>query len=587
MFTCLKSEQDIYQDNSKHRVLNVAKAALPSRSAAFFFANRFTDSINSVTMRNSFLILQNNIMSETKQIESEVEVATRQTPSPKREPFWAILREAVAGSSRDFTSGSLNLALFLLAVPMILEMAMESVFALVDIFFVAKLGADAISVVVLTESMLAIVFAMAIGLSVSATATVARRTGENDPEGAAHGAAHAIFLGVIVSLVLGVVGIVFAPQFLKALGGTPQVVEMGTTFTRIMLGGNFVIVFLFLLNAIFRGAGDAAIAMRVLVLANGLNIFLAPCFIYGKEIFRVFNINAPQWLLDLWIFPQLGVTGAAVGTTIGRGLGVMFAVWYLLRKSGRITIRRPHWKFDREIMTNLLKIAAPAILQFTIATASWSLLVRVVSGFGSEAIAGYGIGLRVIMFALLPAVGLSNAASTLVGQNLGANKPERAEASVWRAAYMNAVFLAVVSVFFLFFARPIVGFFAHDPAVVADSAETLRVIAYGTDALRIVAYGFVFYAFGMVLEGAFNGAGDTMTPTYLNLVIFWIIEIPLAYLLAHRLQMGPSGVFWAITIAFCCWRLSARLCSGAASGKRKRCNIEYSNRVLDVTRRGL
>ena len=267
-------------------------------------------------------------------------------------------------------------------------------------------------------------------------------------------------------------------------------------------------------------------------------------------MFRVLDIAAPQWLLDIWFFPEMGVTGAAVGTTIGRGAGVLFAVWWLLRRGGRITIRREHWQLDREIMTNLLKIAGPAILQFTIATASWSLLVRVVSDFGSEAIAGYGIGLRVIMFALLPAVGLSNAASTLVGQNLGAHKPERAEASVWRAAYFNAIFLAVVSVIFLVFARPIVEFFAHQPGTINDSAETLRVVAYGTDALRIVAYGFVFYAFGMVLEGAFNGAGDTMTPTYLNIVIFWTIEIPLAYVLAHRLQMGPSGVFWAITIAF-------------------------------------
>ena len=479
-------------------------------------------------------------MSDTNQLEL----------SPKRESFWAILREAVAGSSRDFTTGSLNLALFLLAVPMILEMMMESVFAIVDIFFVAKLGADAVAVVGLTESMLAIVFAMAIGLSVSATATVSRRTGENDPEGAARAAAHAIYLGVLFSAVLSIIGMIFAPHFLALLGANPRVIEMGTPFTRIMLGGNGVIVFLFLLNAIFRGAGDASIAMRVLVLANAINIVLAPCLIYGKDIFRVFQIDAPQWLIDIWFFPQMGVTGAAVGTTIGRGAGVLFAVWYLLRKSGRITIHRQHWQLDREIMMNLMKIAAPAILQFTIATASWSLLIRVVSGFGSEAIAGYIIGFRVIMFALLPAVGLSNAASTLVGQNLGAGKPERAESSVWRAAYLNAAFLGLVGLLFLFYAHPIVEFFAREPGVSTFSEETLRVIAYGTDALRIVAYGFVFYAFGMVLEGSFNGAGDTWTPTYLNLFIFWVLEIPLAYVLANHFKMGPSGVFWAITIAF-------------------------------------
>jgi len=397
-----------------------------------------------------------------------------------------------------------------------------------------------VAVVGLTESMLAIVYAVGIGLSVGATATVARRTGEKDAEGAARSAAHAIYLGVIVSVVMSLIGIIFAPTFLSLLGAEPQVIEQGTTFTRIMLGGNAVIVFLFLLNAIFRGAGDAAIAMRVLFLANLLNIFLAPCFIYGADIFAFFGINAPQWLLDYWIFPKLGVTGAAVGTTIGRGAGVLFAAWFLFRKSGRITIRKEHWKLDSEILLNLVKIAAPAVLQFTIATASWSALVRVVAGFGSEAIAGYVIGLRVIMFALLPAVGLSNAAATLVGQNLGAGKPERAEASVWKASFINAAVLGAVGLIFLFFSNGIVGFFTVEP----------QVLAYGTNCLHIVAYGFVFYAFGMVLESSFNGAGDTWTPTYLNLFIFWLFEIPLAYVLAYRFGFGADGVFWAITIAF-------------------------------------
>ncbi len=454
--------------------------------------------------------------------------------------FWSILREAVAGSSRDFTQGSIWIAIFLLAVPMILEMGMESVFAIVDIYFVGHLGADSVAVVGLTESMLAIIYAVAIGLSIGATATVARRTGERDAEGAARSAAHAIYLGVIVSVVMSAIGIIFAPTFLALLGAEPQVIELGTTFTRIMLGGNAVIVFLFLLNAIFRGAGDAAVAMRVLFLANLLNIFLAPCFIYGADIFAFLGINAPQAVLDNWIFPRLGVTGAAIGTTIGRGIGVLFAAWYLIRKSGRITIHKEHWKFDSEIMSGLVKIAAPAVLQFTIATASWSALVRVVAGFGSEAIAGYVIGLRVIMFALLPAVGLSNAAATLVGQNLGAGKPERAESSVWKAAFVNAAVLGVVSLIFLFFSHAIVGIFTDEP----------QVLAYGTDCLHIVAYGFVFYAFGMVLESSFNGAGDTWTPTYLNLFIFWLFEIPLAYLLAYRFGFDVNGVFWAITIAF-------------------------------------
>ncbi len=461
-------------------------------------------------------------------------------PATENNSFWSILREAFAGSSRDFTKGSIGLAIFLLAVPMILEMFMESVFALVDIFFVAHLGAESVAVVVLTESIMALVYAVAIGLSIGATATVARRIGEKDEEGAAKSSAHAIVLGVVVSLLISAAGIIFAPTFLRLLGGSPQVIEHGTMFMRIMLGGNAVIVFLFLLNAIFRGAGDAAIAMRVLILANALNIILAPSFVYGSDIFAFFGIHAPQWLSDNWIFPKLGVTGAAVGTTIGRGVGVLFAAFWLFRAGGRITIRKDHWKLDTGLLLSLIKIAAPAILQFTLATASWSVLVRVMSGFGEDALAGYGIGLRIIIFALLPAIGLSNAAATLVGQNLGAGNPERAEQSVWKAAYINAAFLGAISLIFLIFSNAIVGFFTNEP----------NVQAIGRDALHIVAYGFVFYGFGMVLETAFNGAGDTWTPTYLNFFIFWLFEIPLAYLLAYRFGFGARGVFWAITIAF-------------------------------------
>lgn len=454
--------------------------------------------------------------------------------------FWSILREAVAGSSRDFTQGSIWIAIFLLAVPMILEMAMESIFAIVDIYFVGHLGADSVAVVGLTESMLAIIYAVAIGLSVGATATVARRIGEKDAEGAARSAAHAIYLGIIVSVVMSVVGIVFAPTFLSLLGASPEVVALGTPFTRIMLGGNAVIVFLFLLNAIFRGAGDAAIAMRVLIFANLLNIFLAPCFVMGPDIFAFLGINAPKWLVDNWIFPRLGVTGAAVGTTIGRGAGVLFAAWWLFRPGGRITIKRENWQFNPKILSGLVKIAAPAVLQFTIATASWSALVRVIAGFGSEAIAGYVIGLRVIMFVLLPAIGLSNAAATLVGQNLGAGKPDRSETAVWKAAFLNAAIMGVSGFVLLIFSREIVGIFTDEA----------RVLEYGTNCLHIVAYGFVFYGFGMVLETAFNGAGDTWTPTYLNFFIFWLFEIPLAYALSYQFGFGADGVFWAITIAF-------------------------------------
>jgi putative MATE family efflux protein len=446
-------------------------------------------------------------------------------PSPEtvNNSYFSVLREAVRGSQRDFTTGSIGLAIFLLAVPMILEMLMESLFAVVDIFFVAKLGAEAVAVVGLTESIMALVYAVAIGLAIGATAVVARRTGEKDTEGAARSAAHVIYVGVIVSAVMSLLGIVLARTLLTALGAEPHVVEMGVPFMRIMLGGNAVVVFLFLLNAIFRGAGDAAIAMRVLWLANGLNMILAPCFIFG-----------------VWFFPELGVTGAAVGTTIGRGCGVLFAAWYMFRPGGRIHVHRESWRFDPSLLWRIIKLSSTAVLQFLIATASWSALVRVVAGFGSEAIAGYVISLRVVMFALLPSVGLSNAAATLVGQNLGAGKPERSESSVWKAAFLNGAFLGAVSIFFLVFSHAIIGFFTTEPAV----------LAYGTSSLHIIAYGFIFYGFGMVLETAFNGAGDTWTPTWLNLFIFWIFEIPLAYVLAYYFEMGPGGVFWAITIAF-------------------------------------
>lgn len=437
--------------------------------------------------------------------------------------FWSIINEAIRGSNRDFTQGSIGLAIFILAVPMILEMVMESLFAIVDIFFVARLGADAVAVVGITEAMMAIIYAVAFGLAIGATATVARRIGEKDFENAAKTAAHVIYLGLIVSVAMSVVGIIFAPTFIRLLGAEPQVVELGTTFTRLMLGGNASVVFIFLLNAIFRGAGDAAIAMRVLWLANALNIILDPMFIFG-----------------IWIFPELGVTGAAVATLIGRGTGVLFALWYLFGKRGRIEIRRNHWSFDPKLLWKLVKLSATAVLQFTIATASWSALVRVVAGFGSEAIAGYIIGLRIIIFALLPSLGLSNAAATLVGQNLGAGKPDRAEKSVWTAAFINAGFLGLIGLVFLIFPDQIISLFTNEPAV----------LAYGSDCLRIVAYGFVFYGFGMVIETAFNGAGDAWTPTYLNFMIFWVLEIPLAYYLAYQIDLGPNGVFWAITIAF-------------------------------------
>ncbi|HNU06521.1 MAG TPA: MATE family efflux transporter [Pyrinomonadaceae bacterium] len=437
--------------------------------------------------------------------------------------FWAVVREAFVGSTRDFTKGSIGVAIFILSVPMIIEMFAESLFALFDIFFVAHLGADAVAVVGLTESMMALVYAVAFGLAIGATATVARRIGEKDLDGAAKTATHVLYLGVIVSIAMSIPGIILAPAILRILGAEPQVIEAGVTFMRIMLGCNAAVVFIFLLNAIFRGAGDAAIAMRVLWFANVLNIILAPCFIFGVAF-----------------FPQLGVTGAAVGTTLGRSAGVLYALWFLFRGEKRFEIHRDHWKLDPELLVRIVKLSATAVFQFLIGTASWSVLVRAVAGFGGVAIAGYVIGLRVIVFALLPALGLSNAAATLVGQNLGAGKPGRAERSVWTASIVNAVIYGAIGLVFVFLAVPIVKIFTQDP----------EITGYAVSCLRIVSYGFLFYGFGMVLESAFNGAGDTWTPTYINLCLFWLFEIPLAYVLAYVFDLGPQGVFWAIMIAF-------------------------------------
>ena len=437
--------------------------------------------------------------------------------------FWSILKEAIRGSERDFTKGSIGLAVFLLAVPMILEMVMESIFAVVDVFFVASLGADAVAIVGITESMMFLVYAVAMGIAIGAMAMVSRRIGEKDPDGAAKSATHAIYMGLGVSILMGMIGIIFAPQFLALLGAEPQVVREGTLFTRLMIGGNIVVVFLFLLNSIFRGAGNAAIAMRVLWIANILNCILDPLFIFG-----------------IWIFPELGVTGAAVATLIGRGIGVIYASYMMFFADKRFEIRREHWKFDMERFKRLWNLSSVAMLQFLIGETSWLGLMIVVAGFGSEAVAGYTIAIRIIIFALLPAIGLANAAATLVGQNLGAKQPERAEKSVWKAAFYNAIFQTSIGIIFVIFAEPIARIFTDEP----------QVLGYATDALRIISYGFLFYAVGMVLETSFNGAGDTWTPTYLNLFVFWLFEVPLAWILAYYFGMEAHGVFWAITIAF-------------------------------------
>lgn len=443
--------------------------------------------------------------------------------APQAEGFWRLVREAVAGSHRDFTKESLGRAILLLAVPMVLEMIMESVFAVVDIFWVSKLGADAVAAVGITESMLSILYAVAIGLSMGATAVVARRIGEKDADGAARAAVQAILLGVGLAVVIGAVGVAFAPQLLAAMGAKPAAVAIGSGYTRVMLGGSVTVVLLFLVNAVFRGAGDAAAAMRTLWLANGINIVLGPFLVFG-----------------LGPFPKLGVTGAAIATTIGRGIGVLYQLRGLARPLGRVVVRAAHVRLETAVMKTMIRIARSGVVQVLIGTASWMGLVRILSSFGSEAMAGYTIALRIVLFALLPSWGMANAAATLVGQSLGAGDPVRAARAVWRAATYNLVFLGAVGVAFVVGAPALVGLFADDPLVVG----------YATRCLRIVSLGFPFYAFGMVVTQAFNGAGDTRTPTRINLLCFWAFEIPLAYVLAVPLGMGPTGVFVAITAAF-------------------------------------
>ena len=450
--------------------------------------------------------------------------------APPGDSIWGAIREALRGSQRNYTEGPIGRAIFILAVPMVLEMVMESVFVVCDVFFVSKLGPDAVATVGLTESLLAIVYTIAVGLSIGVTATVARRTGENDPEGASRAAVQAITLGVVVSLVLGVGGVLLAPSLLRLMGASPEVVASGSGFTRVMLGGNASILLLFLINGIFRGAGDAQLSMRTLWLANAINIVLGPTLIFG-----------------LGPFPELGVTGAAIATTTGRSVGVLFGLAQFFRRSGRVHIRRRHLVIDPALTVRLVRLSSSGMFQVLIGTASWIGLVRILASFGSTALAGYTIAIRIVLFALLPSWGLGNAAATMVGQALGAKKPERAERAVWIAAWYNLLFLGTVGVLFFVAARPIVGLFSSDPAV----AEFAR------DGLRVIAVGFVLYAYGMVLSQAFNGAGDTWTPTWLGLFAFWLFEIPLAYVLAETLNFGPHGVFVAIPIAFSAYAIAA------------------------------
>jgi len=433
------------------------------------------------------------------------------------------LRASFRGDRYDYTSGPVGRAVILLAVPMVLEMAMESIFAVCDIFFVGRLGASAVATVGLTESLLTLVYTLAMGVAIAATAIVARRIGEGDERGAGRAAGQALLLGVIVSLVLGIGGGIYAPRWLALMGAGRDVLAVGSTYSRVMLGGSAVILFLFLINAIFRGAGDAVIAMRVLWLANGINILLGPCLIFG-----------------LGPFPRLGVTGAATATTIGRGIGALFALSRLALGKGRVRAHLRDLLPDRELLLRLTRLAASGTGQVFIGAASWIGLVRIVSVFGSDALAGYTIGIRIILFALLPSFGMSNAAATMVGQSLGARDPERAKKAAWTAGRYNLYALGAITVIFVAFARPLATIFSNDPTV----------IDYAAGCLRVVAAPFPIYAYGMVFTQSFNGAGDTTTPTLLNLFVFWMFEIPLAWALALPLHLGPSGVFLSIALAF-------------------------------------
>ena len=441
----------------------------------------------------------------------------------EKKGFWTSVREALAGSQQDFTKGNLNRAIALLAVPMVLEMTMESVFAVVDVFFVARVGEAAIATVGLTEGMLTLIYAVAIGLSMGTTAMVARRIGEKQPEAAATVATQSILLGTVVGAIVGIAGALSAPKLLRLMGATSEIVESGSGYTTVLLATNVVIMLIFLNNAIFRGAGDASLAMRSLWLANGINIVLDPCLIFG------------------WgPFPELGLTGAAVATSIGRGTAVVYQLVVLARGNGRIRLLWTRWVIVPRVMGRLLRVSFGGVLQFLVETASFVGLVRIVAMFGSTALAGYTIGIRIVVFAFLPSWGLSNAAATLVGQSLGAGKPDRAERSVWLTGVYNMIFLGLISLVFIAFPRQLVGFFHDDP----------EVIAHGVNTLRIISYGYVFFAWGMVTVQCFNGAGDTMTPTWVNLFCYWICQIPLAYYLAVTLGMGPSGVYWSIAISY-------------------------------------
>lgn len=445
---------------------------------------------------------------------------------PRRRPYWRrltdLIREALSTEERDVTAGRPQRAVVLLAIPMMLEMSMESLFALVDILFVARLGAAAVATVGLTEMLLTVLYAAAIGMTMAVTAMVSRRIGEGRPQEAAVVAGQAIWIGGTLALAIGVTGFLYAPELLALMGAEPAVLETGARYTAIMMAGSATVFYLFLLNAVFRGAGDAAIAMRSLWLANGINIALDPCLIFG-----------------LGPFPEMGVTGAAVATTIGRGIGVAYQLWALTGRNGRIRLGLAELAPAPPVMLRLLRLSVGGVSQFLIAVAGWIFLMRIIAGFGSAAVAGYTIGLRLIEFVFLPAWGLGNAASTLVGQNLGAGRPRRARQSAWIATRYNVVFMSSVGVLFVVATEPIIRLFTGDPAIVPVAVEVLR----------LLGCGLPLYAVGMVLVQAINGAGDTTTPSVLNFICFWLMMVPLAWWLAHDTTLGMTGVIWSVLIA--------------------------------------
>ncbi|HBC77280.1 MAG TPA: MATE family efflux transporter [Bacteroidales bacterium] len=432
------------------------------------------------------------------------------------------IKEAISGTEQDFTEVKLSKAILLLSIPAVLEMIMESIFVVVDIFFVSKLGADAVATVGITESLVTIVYAVSLGLATATTSMVSRRIGEKNPGKASETAIQAILTGIIVSIIIGIPGSIYSGKLLELMGASDIIREQLSGYTKIMLGGNVVIMLLFIINAVFRSAGDAAIAMRVLWVGNIINIILDPCLIFG-----------------LGPFPELGVTGAAVATTTGRGIAVLYQFWLLFFGKKRIQLSMKHLGINFRIISKLIRLSLGSTGQNLIGTISWIALVRIISVFGSEIVAGYTIAIRIVSFVLLPSWGISNAASTLVGQNLGAKKPDRAERAVMVTGYVNMILLGIVGLILVIIPGYFINLFIDDPAVLTS----------GTECLRIISIGFIAYGFGMVLVNSFNGAGDTTTPLKINIFAFWLIEIPLAWILAIRFGMNQQGVFTAIVIA--------------------------------------